>query len=85
MSYSSAFRLVVALAAVAVLAVAIMLALSAPAGAHRSWCHSRHYCPSDHATYRWRGLVCVSPSAEERTSRFRKRVRYHGRTWYCHR
>ena len=56
-----------------------------PASAHRSWCHSRHDCPSDHATYRWHGLLCVKPSADERTSSFKKRVRYGGRTYYCKR
>jgi hypothetical protein len=27
---------------------------------HRFGGHRRHSCPSDHATYRWRGLLCVT-------------------------
>jgi hypothetical protein len=57
----------------------------APASAHRSGCHRSHTCPSDHATYRWRGLLCVAPYARERNSTFRKRVVYQGRTYYCKR
>ena len=57
----------------------------APANAHRSGCHRWHSCPSDHATYRWRGLLCVAPYADERNSTFRRRVVYQGRTYYCKR
>jgi hypothetical protein len=57
--------------------------LPAVATAHRSWCHSRHSCPSDHATYTWRGKLCVKPTAEERTRAFKKKVRYGGLTYYC--
>jgi hypothetical protein len=65
--------------------VAITPALLAPAGApaHRSGCHSHHFCPSDHATYKWRGKLCVKPSADERSSAFKKKVRYDGLTYYC--
>ena len=58
---------------------------ASPATAHRSSCHRAHSCPSDHATYRWRGLLCVKPTAYERNSSFRKRVVYAGRTYYCKR
>lgn len=78
------FALTVALLAVATLIV-LSLASAAPAGAHRSGCHRHHTCPSDHATYRWHGWLCVKPSADERTSRFRHRIRYGGHTYYCHR
>jgi hypothetical protein len=64
---------------------ALSLPAFTPAGAHRSGCHRHHTCPSDHATYRWRGLLCVKPSADERTSSFKKRVRYGGHTYYCKR
>ena len=56
-----------------------------PANAHRSGCHRWHSCPSDHASYRWRGLLCVAPYADERNSTFRRRVVYQNRTYYCKR
>ena len=75
--------------AVALVLVVVLLMLSAigasPATAHRSACHRAHSCPSDHATYRWRGLLCVKPTAYERNSSFRKRVVYARRTYYCKR
>jgi hypothetical protein len=52
---------------------------------HRSGCHTNHTCPSDHATYKWRGLWCVSPTADERNARFKMRVTFQGRTYFCHR
>lgn len=52
---------------------------------HRDGCHRWHSCPSDHATYRWRGLLCVAPYSDKRNSTFRQRVRYDGRTYYCKR
>ena len=57
------------------------------ASAHRSWCHSRHDCPSDHATYRWgpKRLLCVKPTSDKRNASFRIRVRYNGLTYYCKR
>jgi hypothetical protein len=57
--------LCVATAAFVIAAIAFGFAAPA-ASAHRSWCHSRHTCPGDHATYRWRGLLCVKPTADER-------------------
>lgn len=69
--------------AAAILAAAITPALFVPAGAsaHRSGCHG--HCPSDHATYKWRGQFCVKPTATERSSAFKKKVRYGGLTYYC--
>lgn len=63
------------------------LASSASADAHRSGCHSHHTCPSDHASYHWgtKHLLCVSPTADERTVAFKMKVRYAGRTYYCKR
>jgi len=68
----------------AVVAAAITPVLvPAVAPAHRSGCHSRHVCPSDHATYKWRGKLCVKPTSDKRTSAFKKKVRYQGLTYYC--
>jgi hypothetical protein len=72
------------------LAFAIPAAASASASSpespsHRSRCHQRHTCPSDHATYRWRGLLCVAPYSDKRNSTFKRRVVYAGRTYYCKR
>jgi len=55
------------------------------APSHRARCHQEHSCPSDHATYRWRKLLCVAPYSDKRNSSFRQRVRYDGRTYYCKR
>ena len=71
------------------LALAAPIAQAATAGtmapSHRSGCHRWHTCPSDHATYRWRGLLCVAPYSDSYNSSFRKRVVYEGRTYYCKR
>ena len=67
------------------MAVAAMFATTDNASAHRSWCHSKHTCPSDHATYRWQGMLCVAPYSDKRNSSFKRRVRYDGRTYYCKR
>ena len=69
--------IVVTLIAVAALAVA------APAGAHRDPCHQAYECPSDHASYRWKGLLCVRPDSDARDSSFLRRVRHAGLTYYC--
>jgi hypothetical protein len=74
----------VLLLAFTVAACALLFAV-APASAHRSRCHQRHTCPSDHATYRWRGLLCVHRTADERNRTFRKRVVYGGRVYFCKR
>jgi hypothetical protein len=71
------------LAAAVVAAVVMPVLVPAAAPAHRSGCHGAHSCPSDHATYRWRGKLCVKPSADERTSAFNKKMRYAGLTYYC--
>ena len=70
-------------AALAVVAITPVLIVPAVATAHRSGCHSHQSCPSDHATYKWRGKLCVKPTAPERTSAFRQKVRYGGLTYYC--
>ena len=77
--------LLVMLVACAVVAgTALVLGYAADsASAHRSGCHRWHTCPSDHATYRWRGLLCVAPYSSKRNSSFRRRVVYQGRTYYC--
>jgi hypothetical protein len=64
---------------------------SAPASGHVSFCHVRHTCPSDHASYRRRNpntgsrLLCVKPTAEERDSSSKTRVVWQGRTYWCKR
>jgi hypothetical protein len=68
------------------IALAVVLSFPvAPASAHRSGCHRWHSCPSDHATYRWHGLLCVKSTADERSSAYRKRVVYQGLVYYCKR
>lgn len=86
MTYSLPVRLALVLL-LAALHATMTLAASAPAPsmAHRSGCHRHHTCPSDHATYVWRGLRCVKPSSPKRNSSFRRKVRYDGRTYYCKR
>ena len=69
---------------VAGVTAAILVGTGAPtATAHRSGCHGHHTCPSDHATYKWKGKLCVKPSSDKRTSKFTKRVRHAGLTYYC--
>jgi len=72
-------------AMLAVSAAALVAALPASAAAHRSGCHRWHSCPSDHATYAWRGMWCVSPASGESRSGYPKRVAYDGRGYYCKR
>jgi hypothetical protein len=55
------------------------------AGAHRDPCHSKHKCPSDHATYKWKGWRCVKPTSTKRNSTFRKRITYGGKVYFCKR
>jgi hypothetical protein len=71
--------------AAVIAAAALTPALVVPtvATAHRSGCHGHHTCPSDHATYKWRGKLCVKPTATERTSAFKKKLRYAALTYYC--
>jgi hypothetical protein len=66
-----------------VIGLAVVPALPGTASAHRSGCHGAHSCPSDHATYKWRGKLCVKPTSDERTRAFKKKVRYAGLTYYC--
>jgi hypothetical protein len=90
----TAIRLTLILATAALFA-ALAFAAVAPnqAQAHRDRCHQRHTCPSDHATYRWRGRIglvtarwlCVHRTSDERNRTFNRRVRYDGRIYYCKR
>lgn len=66
-----------------VAAAAAAVIVPSTASAHRSGCHSHHSCPSDHATYRWQGRLCVKPGAPEQTSAFRHRVSYGGLRYLC--
>jgi hypothetical protein len=90
----TAVRLIVALAVATVFAaLAIAAVVPDRAQAHRHPCHRANTCPSDHATYRWRGRacgrlgrwLCVHRFADERNRTFRIRVRYGGRTYFCKR
>ena len=58
-----------------------------PASAHRSGCHTKHECPSDHATYRWgpKNLLCVKPTSDKRNASFKLSVRYAGLPYLCKR
>jgi hypothetical protein len=71
------------IAAACVVGAAIVSVPAAAAPAHQSGCHRHHVCPSDHATYKWKGKLCVKPSADERTGAFKHKVRYAGLTYYC--
>ena len=64
------------------LSVATLVSAS-PASAHRDGCHLHHVCPSDHATYRWNGRLCVKPSSPKNDGTFRKKVRYAGLSYLC--
>jgi hypothetical protein len=78
-------RLLLLVAVLAAFAVAAGSATTDSANAHRSGCHRWHTCPSDHATYRWRGLLCVKPTSDKRNSTFTRRVKYAGLNYYCKR
>ncbi|MEJ7787438.1 MAG: hypothetical protein WKF96_21755 [Solirubrobacteraceae bacterium] len=69
----------------AVAAAFLAAAMPTAAPAHRSGCHPKYVCPSDHATYKWRGKLCVKPTSNKRTSAFKTKVRYDGLTYYCKR
>jgi hypothetical protein len=77
-------RLLLLVTVVTALAVAGGISADS-ANAHRSRCHQAHTCPSDHATYRWRGLLCVAPYSDKRNSTFKRRVVHAGRTYWCKR
>jgi opacity protein-like surface antigen len=90
----TALRLSLAVALAAIFAAFAFAAVTPDqAQAHRSRCHQAHTCPSDHATYRWRGRVggitarwlCVHRTSDERNSTFRRRVVYGGRVYFCKR
>lgn len=80
-------KVAVALVAVLLVASAATFVRADIALAHRAGCHTAHTCPSDHATYRWgpKRLLCVKPGSDERTARFKIRVRYGGRLYWCRR
>jgi hypothetical protein len=87
-------RLNLTVALVALLAAFAFAAVTPnQAQAHRSRCHQAHTCPSDHATYRWRGRIsgitarwlCVHRFSDERNATFRRRVVYDGRVYFCKR
>lgn len=55
--------------------------IEAIAPSHRSGCHRWHSCASDHATHRWRGLLCVAPYSDRYDASFRRKVVYEGQTF----
>ena len=68
--------------------IAVLVTLVPAAGAtttHSSPCHVKHTCPSDHASYRWNGWLCVKPTADERTATFKTKKVVAGRTYWCKR
>jgi hypothetical protein len=77
-------RLVIGSLAMA-LALAAAVLVTTDAQAHRNSCHRLRTCPSDHAKYLWRGLLCVSPDAAERTSAFRTVYVHKTYVYYCKR
>ena len=77
-------RLVIGSFAMA-LSLAWAVLVTTDAHAHRDPCHRLRTCPSDHARYRWRGLLCVSPDAAERTSAFRTVYVHKTYVYYCKR
>ncbi len=78
---------IASIAAALILALVALVAVGtgSAANSHRDGCHVKHTCPSDHATYRWRGLLCVKPTSDERTSAFKRGVVYGGKTYFCRR
>jgi hypothetical protein len=48
-------------------------------------CRQNRSCPSEHATYRWRGLLCVSRTSWKRNRTFTHRVVNAGKTYFCKR
>src|SRR5438067_186203 len=68
----------------AVAALVLPVASAPGASTHRSPCHARRTCPSDNHSYVWRGLVCTSHKAKRLRSD-KIKIRYGGRTYWCHR
>jgi hypothetical protein len=77
--------LLVILAAVVCLTVAVLAFAPNEAAAHKDRCHRARTCPSDHAKYRWHGLLCVSPNVRERNSSFRLMYVHATYVYYCKR
>jgi hypothetical protein len=63
----------------------LSMTVTGSAAAHRHSCHRAHTCPSDHATYKWRGLWCVKPTSSKRNATFKRRVTYGGKRYFCKR
>jgi hypothetical protein len=78
----AAMRVVTAMTVTA-MAAAVAASSAGATSVHSNKCHVQHTCPSDHASYRWKGLLCVKPNASERTGAFKRRVTYAGRVYYC--
>jgi hypothetical protein len=68
-----------------VLAAAFMGGSVTQADAHRASCHTAHTCPSDHATYKWKGMLCVKPSSPKFNASFKIKVRYANLPYRCKR
>jgi len=75
-----------------VLAVVLSAALAYSAGAalapstasaHTNDCHTLKTCPSDDATYRWRGYLCVSRSSPKHNASFSERKHWDTYIYYC--
>jgi hypothetical protein len=75
----------VVLAAVVCLTIAVLAFAPSEAAAHKDRCHHARTCPSDHANYRWHGLLCVGPNARERNSSFRLMYVHVTYVYYCKR
>jgi hypothetical protein len=75
-----------AVAALALVSAAPSTSLGADSSvnaAHRSGCHGAHSCPSDHATYRWRGWLCISHASGDYRRGYNHKIAYGGRTYFC--
>jgi hypothetical protein len=77
--------ILVVLAAVVCLTIAVLAFAPSEAAAHKDQCHHARTCPSDHAKYRWHGLLCVGPNARERDSSFRLMYVHATYVYYCKR
>ena len=63
---------------------AAVLFVPAGASAHQNPCHTKHSCPSDHHTYRYKGLLCTSYKGERKASD-KIVLKVGGRRYWCHR
>jgi hypothetical protein len=76
---------VVSIAAVVSLTAGVFAFAPSEAAAHGDPCHRARTCPSDHAKYRWHGLLCVSPKARERSASFRLMYVHATYVYFCKR